>query len=361
HEAAGQVIEELYHDRLEEQVELLAHHFSRAENWAMAVRYGREAAEKASRLSRVWEAIGMLEQAESWVLNFPDGQEQKEILVNILLQQERQCETLRLHERQQALIDRMLSLLDPATDHALLAEVYIHQGELYTILRRFDEAETFISKSLTIWHTLSDAKGERSALRSMGLLHWQQGRYEDAVACNERALAIDQSLNDSAGYAHDCLNLGAVLQSKGDPEGALRCMKEALRINEDLRGYFYRPHTLHTIWNIGIVYRSIGESKKALEYFRQWYDLYQQYRVPIKEPFVLVTITNIFWERGEIDECLRMCDELVSLTRNLNIRPELAQGLNVLGLRLLALDRPKEALPHLLEAADVFSQLGKSE
>ncbi|MCI0418775.1 MAG: AAA family ATPase, partial [Acidobacteria bacterium] len=33
HEAAGQVIEELYHDRLEEQVELLAHHFSRAENW----------------------------------------------------------------------------------------------------------------------------------------------------------------------------------------------------------------------------------------------------------------------------------------------------------------------------------------
>ncbi|MCI0421534.1 MAG: tetratricopeptide repeat protein, partial [Acidobacteria bacterium] len=356
HEAAGQVIEELYHDRLEEQVELLAHHFSRAENWTMAVQYGREAAEKASKLSRFWEALSTLEQAELWLLNLPDGQERKEILINIMLQQERQCETLRLHERQQALIDRMLSLLDPATDHAMLGEVYIRQGELYTILRRSDEAETFLNKSLAIWRSLSDAKGERSALRSMGLLHWRQGRYEDAVACNERAIAIDQSLNDSVGYADDRLNLGQVLRSMGDPEGALRCMEESLRINEVLHRNFF-----HGIWVIANVYRSIGESKKAMEYFRQVYELNKQYRVPYKEPFVLDTIANICWEQGETDECLGLCDELVSLTRNLNIRPELAQALNVLGLRLLALERHKEALPHLVEAADVFSQLGKSE
>jgi class 3 adenylate cyclase len=74
HEKTGRAIEELYHDRLEEQVNLLQHHFSRAENWPKAVHYGRQAADKARRLSQFPEALTMLEQVQEWLLQLPEEQ-----------------------------------------------------------------------------------------------------------------------------------------------------------------------------------------------------------------------------------------------------------------------------------------------
>lgn len=56
-----------------------------------------------------------------------------------------------------------------------------------------------------------------------------------------------------------------------------------------------------------------------------------------------------------------MSTDLVALTRRLDLKRELAQALAVLSQRLLELDRLAEALQHLLEAGDMFSQLGDSE
>src|SRR6185436_5840609 len=81
HEAAGRAIEELYSGRIEEQLELLTFHYSRAENWPKAVRFGRDSAEKASRLSRFAEALTMLEQTEAWSSKLDRTPEVKQIII----------------------------------------------------------------------------------------------------------------------------------------------------------------------------------------------------------------------------------------------------------------------------------------
>jgi serine/threonine protein kinase/tetratricopeptide (TPR) repeat protein/class 3 adenylate cyclase len=357
HHAAGQAIEHFYCGRIEEQLEVLTHHYSRAEDWEKAMQFGRDAAEKASRLSRFSEALTMLEQTEGWLDRLDSASEKKQARAKILLQQERLCETLGLRDRQQELINRVLSLVDSSSDQSLLADALVRQGELYTLLRRFDEAERALARSLEIRRSLSDAVGERVALRSAGFLHWQQGRYDDAIFCHEAALAIDEQQIDSAGFAQDLTSLGSILRSQGKPAEALGYLKEALKINESLGLSFNHVYTLDVIAN---VYRDLLELEQAMEYYQRASELASQHRWPLYQIFITSSMASLYWERGEVDESIRVCDEIVSLTRGLDMRRELGQALSTLSQRLLAIDRFNEALPHLEEAAAIFARLGET-
>ncbi|MFQ5946131.1 MAG: AAA family ATPase, partial [Anaerolineae bacterium] len=63
HRVIGLAIEELYADRLAEQHEVLAHHFSRAEDWRKALEYLLKAGEKAADTFGTREAVAFYDRA----------------------------------------------------------------------------------------------------------------------------------------------------------------------------------------------------------------------------------------------------------------------------------------------------------
>jgi len=358
HQAVGQAIEVLYGDRLEEQLEVLAHHFSQAQDWGKAAQYARQSAQKASSLSRFSEALSQIESAETWLVNLPDGLENRKALIEILLQEERLCETLGLRERQQSLIDRILSHIDPEADEALLSQAYIRQGELCTLLGQFDHAERFLKDSLAIRQALADAGGERDALRSIGFLYWHQERYEESIDCIKRAIAIDKTLDDPAGYAQDLTNLGSVLRGSGAPNLSLPYLEEALRINDGTGRQFFNVYTTEILAN---VYRDLGEPDKAMSYCRKAYSLATQHRMHLQQTFTLKAMANLLWDQGDSAGSIGMAHELVYLTRKLNIKRELAQALSLLAQRLVATGKSDDALPCLKEASTLFAETGEAE
>ena len=86
HEIIGNAVEELYADRIEEQYELLAHHYGLAESWEKAVHFGRLAAEKAHKLSQFQQAVTLYEQAAEWIIKLPENKTRQEGLVDIQLE-----------------------------------------------------------------------------------------------------------------------------------------------------------------------------------------------------------------------------------------------------------------------------------
>jgi predicted ATPase len=86
HEKIGNAVEQLYADRIEEQYELLAHHYALAEHWEKAVSYGRLAAEKALKLSQFQQAVTIYEQTAEWLLKLPENKIRQESLVDIQLE-----------------------------------------------------------------------------------------------------------------------------------------------------------------------------------------------------------------------------------------------------------------------------------
>src|SRR5213593_4219910 len=64
HHVIALAIEELYADRLTEHYEVLAHHFSKAEDWTRALEYLSKAADKATRAFANREAVALYDQAQ---------------------------------------------------------------------------------------------------------------------------------------------------------------------------------------------------------------------------------------------------------------------------------------------------------
>ena len=85
HGKIANAVETLYADRIEEQYELLAHHYGLSENWEKAVHFGRLAAEKAHRLSQFQHASTLYSKAQDWLCKLPESRTVQEMLVDIQL------------------------------------------------------------------------------------------------------------------------------------------------------------------------------------------------------------------------------------------------------------------------------------
>ena len=147
HALVGEAIETLYEGRLDEFSERLADHFAIAEDWDRAVTYGFAAAERAAALWRLLEAVATLERTREWVeRRGGDETERRATLVELLLEEERHLETLGRRDRQQTVIDEILTLL-PEGPSPERANVLVRQGELLTLLGRTAEAREALARA----------------------------------------------------------------------------------------------------------------------------------------------------------------------------------------------------------------------
>jgi class 3 adenylate cyclase len=86
HQVIGLALESRYAERLEEQVHLLYHHFSRAEHWLKAAQYSWQAARKAHRLSQCHAAVTLFEQARACILRLPEEPSRQQALLDLQLE-----------------------------------------------------------------------------------------------------------------------------------------------------------------------------------------------------------------------------------------------------------------------------------
>ena len=368
HGRVGAAIESIHGDRLEEHLGPLAHHFSRAEMWEKAVSYGVQAADRAGVLAQFAEALSTLERARAWLAKLPDGPARRDTLADILLRQERLCETLGLRERQQRIIDELVTLLETVGDRARRAEVYVRQGDLFTLLRQFDLADAALERSLRLRRELGDAVGVRNTLRSLGLLRWHQGRDREALEPVEEALAIDRSLGDLVATVGDLSNLGHVLKGLGDHQRARAHLIEGLELSERIvtgatdaavraEVELKQCYLLHILANVS---REVGDVDRALEYLERA-RLTAGKRLPIQLSYHYTSLAHLHLQMGRIEEAVELYRAAVELTRQARFVPGLVQSLRMLGEVLLGLGRRADALPQLQEAIALFAQLKDRE
>jgi len=352
HEAIGRALASTHPERMDERDALLAHHFSRAEDWPSAIRFGRRAAERAIALSQFGDAMGALDQVIEWARHLPDRQHH--VVADLLLQQERVCETLGLRARQQQLIDQLIDHLAHEEASARLAEVSLRQGDLSTLLRRFDAADRALGTALRFGEERGDTTLVRSALRSLGLLRWHEGRHAEALDITRRVLAADRECDDELAVAGDLANSGAILRAMGDYEGARSKLEEALAmpaLRNDPKKLVYTQH------NLANVYRALGDLDRALECLTHSDEIARYHLLPIQRSFHLTSIAHIELQQGRIETALETYRNAVDLSRRARHADGLVQALRMLGTALLGLARYDEALPCLQEAAQLFAQL----
>jgi len=353
HGAIGHALASTHANRMDEWAARLAHHFRHAEDWPAAIRFGRRAAERAIAVSQFADALRTIDQALECVSRMPE-REHSDLTADLLLQQERLCETLGLRARQQQIIDVLIAHLAREGSSARLAEIYLRQGDLSTLLKRFDAADRALGTALRIAHERGDTTLLRSGLRSLGLLRWHEGRHAEALDITRRALALDQECHDDAAVGVGLTNLGNILRATGDFAGARARLEEALAmpaLREDPKKLVYTQH------NLANVFRAAGDLDRALECLVESDEIACVHLLPIQRSFHLTSIAHIQLQQGHIDAALQTYRAAVDLSRRARHADGLVQSLRMLGNALLGLARYEEALPCLREAAALFAQL----
>lgn len=354
HAVVGRTMQCQYAQRTDEPADLLAFHFARAEAWEQAVRYGQRAADRASALSQFAGALATLDRVHACLMQLPQDSQRQGLLVDILLQQERLCETLGQRHRQQQLVVQLIALLAPLGSSAKLALAYLRQGDLLTLLRRFDAADRALNTSLRMSRELKDAALERHALRSLGLLRWHEGRHEEALEITQHALAIARGRGDGLAAAGDLANLGVIFKSMGEYERALASFEEGVSTPELAQD----PSILvYSLQNVANVHRELGQLDRAREYLERANEISRVHLMPIQRSFHLMGIAHILFHQGRTEECLQTYREAIELSRRAHHADGLVQSLRALGDVLFGLQRDVQAIPLLEEASVLFAKL----
>jgi tetratricopeptide (TPR) repeat protein len=305
HRLIALAIEELYAERLAEQYEVLAYHFSRGEEWAKALEYLLKAAEKAAQAFATREAIALYDQALEAVAHLGDAMEistlmaihQTKIDLYLILSD---------FERSRIEAERLLALTRRAGDRVregvalagmgralyrahnfAQALVYAHQAiavatagdarpvlaaghfitaHVYLVTGQLDQGKAELDQALAISRSAGDAFYQSYTLNLVGQSKNWEGEYTEAVRFQAEGLAIARAHNLIVPLLVGFFSNGVTLTGKGDYDAALARFEEGLVLAEKVGNEVYRHRLLNSL---GWLLIECGDLERAIDLNRR--------------------------------------------------------------------------------------------
>lgn len=315
HRRAGQGLEKLYAEQLDEHLEQLAYHYSRSGLATKAVPYLTQAAARDARRYANNEALQHFDEALVLFPSLPSVRQRNfelEITVGrgdvyflIGRYADAQADYWRglgvLHghrfdsptsalslavqrkmgqcwERQgdyaQAMLWYQLALADTkARETTMSAEIALEQARLYNDIgwlhfrrNELDEAEEWLRKALQLVEGTEHRREIATIHNRMGGVWFRRGDLIKASQEVAAALVLYEYMNDLQGIARGYANLGVLAETQGQWNEAAICFRRSLETHErtgDIQGA-----TIASC-NLGVVYTDLGDIPQAKQFLER--------------------------------------------------------------------------------------------
>jgi tetratricopeptide (TPR) repeat protein len=189
HARIVEVLETLHADRLDDQVERLAHHAFRGEVWDKAVTYLRQAGAKALAQSAHHEAVGHFEQAISVLVHLPETREAREQAIDLRLALRSALLPSSDSARILACLREAEALAVALNDSRRLGQISGFLSVYFRNLGAYDQAIVAAQHALTLATTEQDLVLQALANLFLGATYWAQGNYQWAIDCLRQTVA----------------------------------------------------------------------------------------------------------------------------------------------------------------------------
>jgi tetratricopeptide (TPR) repeat protein len=305
HRRLGLAIEHLQTDRLAEHLEVLAHHFSNAEEWGKAFEYLRKSAEKAAGALAIREAIGFYDQALVAGARLEPGPDAQTLMAiyraradlhSVLSDYGRaradRARALGLareagnlidqgaalagmgmasvwaHDFDQALLDAhaAIEVVESVEAKAVLAAAYTVTALVNEVTGRLDEAWADAERAVTLSRSVGDAANEAQTISVLGELRNFQGQYGEAVRLQAEALQIARAHGSTEILLWIFFSYGVALTGQGNYDQALTNLEEGLALSTKVGDEIWRHRLLNTL---GWLYGEVGGVQRSRELSRQ--------------------------------------------------------------------------------------------
>ena len=388
HEAVGQMLERQYADRLDEVVDLLAHHYSRTERSATAVEYLSRSADKAVRGYAHAEAAQALEEALPHAERLPaEGRESRVLALVVRL-----VSSLYFDGRLEDCRDLLISYrprVDALGDPQIAGEFYFWLGQIYAqvgggtgsehfAMRAIQEAgragdATTVGKARIVlaWEGFftgryaEGAEHARAAVTALEAteewwwlsyaLGWEAvnqmslGAFDAALRLVETSRGIGRDRQDPRLQCYGAWMRGRIRAMRGDWEAAIADLDESLERSPDpLNSAFAMG------W-LGFSHREKGDPDRAIALLEQsvasMTEFHFQRNVCVFGGF----LAGAYRSAGRIDEAREAAEGALSLSRRLGYPWSTALAQRELGRVALAAGDLAGAESRLDEALEAFT------
>ena len=316
------VSERVYEDRLSEHAVRLAHHAFRGQLWEKAVRYGRQAGNRALDRSALREALAHFEQARVALQELPESRKRTEQRIDLCFEQR--------------------NALFPLGEFARLSELL---GEARTLAERLDDQQR-----------LGWALGYLSLLR--GVL----SEHVPAIEAGERARAIAEMVGDLGLRVFANYYLGHALWLADDPRRAAEPLRKAIGLLEHAplgeRFGMVAPPAVLARYVLATVSAELGEFAEALAVGEEGVRIARAAGHSHSEVWARRGLGYVHLHRGNFAQAARVLEPGLALCRAVEIRLALPHLAALLGSAYLWSGRLVDAVPLLEEAVTAITTMG---
>ncbi len=297
HAAAGQALETLYADRLEDAYDRLAYHYARTDNAAKAVEYLTLVAEKAAQRYAHVEAVATLQEAIVHAKKL-QGEARDQSILDLVI---RQADSLFLLGRRQDIIALLLGQQD-CLQHTqlplLVAQYYIKLGEAYSFLGNRNDAWRCMQDALHYAKQSGDATILGYIYAWMAQESNFRGQYRQGVSYGEQAVLLLEGVEDRQHLGFAYLTLGYVYSQYGNFTKALE-VADKLRAFSDILDN--RRFQSKSIYLTGLAYDLMGEWERAADTYHQAINTSP---TPFDAAIVLGTLGYLHVKKGNVVEAI---------------------------------------------------------
>jgi len=387
HEQAGQTIEALYWDRLEEFYELLAHHYRRSGNDDKAVEYLELASEKATRANAMVEAKQYFLEAMRLLDRMPDTPANQHRRISLVTNQFLVFWMLYELPEYFEIVTEYLPLADQIEDRGLRGMLYKHIGHCqwcfgdleqsletlamaiemceeggnllgaaaaYTMMQwgnlalgNYDEVWAWEAKSLQAFEQEFDVHHYMWARNSAAMAYSARGLWEKAVEECRESMRVGAEYHDDSVIAFTAFVLCEAYTAQGDLKQAEEYGELALRT---------APTPADRVWSqsyLGGAWCRSGRAEEAVEALAALVPLYEATRFPFGVLFNGISLGEAYWAAGRPADATSTLEGVVELAQRTGMRLYLGSGHRLLGEVIAGTD-PSAA--GLARAADHFER-----
>ncbi|MFQ5932417.1 MAG: tetratricopeptide repeat protein, partial [Nitrospiraceae bacterium] len=297
HRRTASAIEGLYADRLAEHYELLAQHFSRAEEWGKAFEYLVKAGEKMANAFGTREALAFYDLAleaagrlgEAADLQAVMGVHQAKSTLYLVMSD---------FKRSRAEAERLLALARRATDRVAEGTALAGMGLAARYDHDFDRALQYSREAIDVAQEVNAQAVLARAHLTIGLIHLSSGRLNQGREELEQTLKISQLIGDAFHQSLALVYTGAHKNWQGEYQEASRLMSESVKI---AREHNVPLPCVLGLWAHGIVLTGKGHYDEALTSFQEALGLAEKVGAEFVRLRCLNSLGWLLSELGDLD------------------------------------------------------------
>jgi class 3 adenylate cyclase/tetratricopeptide (TPR) repeat protein len=308
-------LEGLYADRLDEQVERLAHHALRGEAWDKALAYCRQAGGRAVARSAYREAVAYCEQALAALAHLPERHETLAQAIDLRFDLRNALLPL---DEQSRLFDHLRAaepLAERLGDPQRFGRIVSFLCFSFSIMGEHDRAIAAGQQALALATTSGAFDVQINALTYLGVAYYAVGDFRQALDVSRRMIAAltEELLAErfglpifpgllSRGYGASCLaELGDFAEGAGIGEEAIRLAEAVAQPNS----------MIIVLYSVGLCYRRQGVLQKAIPMLERGLGLSQSADIPLQFPLTASLLSAAYALAGRTAEALPLLDQML--------------------------------------------------